>query len=192
MTSFPVTDGRLRFYLTVLAAVEALIIVRLYKGESITTVVPVFTKPQSPAFSALFATLALILLVVRSSSALSPDSAAAWRTTAGVHAAEALFITWAALDNGKLPHTLADARISHAPAAGFVFIVFANALLFSAVAWHKGAREAAAAARGARDRERLRKEASERKYAADLARKKVENDERVAEAARVAATTELD
>jgi len=186
----------LQVYLTVLGAVEMLIIARLNKGEPLPAVVPAFTTAKGPAFTHLFCFLAVLLLLIRTSTALSIDSAAAWRTAAGAHVAEALYIISIAFgasgERPSLPPQLRDVTPAQMPALAFVGIVAANAGLFVVVwlAKYRAERAAAAAARARMDKARV--EAKERRRREELAAQKVVNDARVAAAAEAAATTALD
>jgi hypothetical protein len=130
------SDAVLVPYLGLLSLIETLIIVRLSLGESLASVVPLFSTTSdvpSASFRLLFTIFAAVLMIVRLSVALTPVSVAAWRTCAGVHAAEAL---WVALE--------ASTHSGRSPPARTFFIVavFANAVLFTATWFVKHAREA--------------------------------------------------
>ncbi len=179
------TEMILQIYLSILAAVECLIIVRLYNGESMHAVVPVFSGgTKSESFKLLFCMLALLLLAVRTSSALSVKSAAAWRTTALVHIAEALYLVSVACGANESPAAL-PARVGalqakHAPVVAFLTIVCINAGLFTLV-WLWRADEE----RSASGKDQLRNgQINSLIRRLKLAEDKIANDKRVADAAR--------
>lgn len=160
---------------------------RLAAGAPVSAVLPIFAAPKDAAFTLLFALLATTLLAVRTSSALTPLSVAAWRTTALVHAAEAAYVAAVALGVGEaggrgvLPRDAGRWRAAaHGPALVFVGVVWANAALFAAVWLVK-----------ARDEARVLAEAAERRLlkAGALASEKNARD-RVARAEAIASARE--
>lgn len=121
-------------------------IYRLWSGEAITSVVPIFGSKKDSAYTLLLCGFVCMLMIVRLSAALTPVSVAAWRTVAATHTAEAFFVTAVALGAGEsqgknksritvLPGSIGEwDSVRHTPVVIFLFIVIANALLFTAVA----------------------------------------------------------
>jgi hypothetical protein len=136
----PATNIMLQSYLGVLAIAELLIIGRLWRGEPLSKVIPVFTGDKDAAFRQLACFLAMMLMCVRVSAAMTPVSVAAWRTVAATHVAEAAYIVAVAFGVGEprgahaLPVALAEWSVAHTGTAIFVAIVIANAGLFTGVA----------------------------------------------------------
>jgi hypothetical protein len=137
----PVTNIMLQVYLCILSCAEVLIIARLWYGESITSVVPVFSAKKDSAFILLFCVFATMLMCVRLTAAMTPVSVAAWRGVAATHVAEAIYVSAVAFGAGEGGRAAIPRNIvgewkveKHLPVVLFLFIVIANASLFIAVA----------------------------------------------------------